>query len=191
MTHSSAFTVVFDACALYPAPLRDFLRQLALTGTFRARWTARIHDEWTRAVLRQRPDLAQALYRTRQLMDRAVPDCLVEGYEPLAAGLVLPDPDDTHVLAAAIRCGASVIVTFNERDFPAEVLALWNIEAQHPDEFADDLFDLHPAAVIEAARRQRASLKSPPMDVERYLDNLLRQGLTRTVRHLAGYRSVL
>lgn len=190
MRHSS-FTTVYDACVLYPAPLRDFLIRLALTGAFRARWTERIHDEWMRAVLLKYPDRAEALTRTRQLMNDAVPDCLVDGYEAIAQGITLPDPDDVHVLAAAIRCGASVIVTFNLKDFPAKVLAPYGIEAQHPDEFADYLFDLHPAVVVEAASRQRASLKHPPMDVDRYLDNLLRQGLTQTVKNLTGYRGVL
>lgn len=133
----------------------------------------------------------EQLERTRELMDRAVPDCLVEGHECLIPGLKLPDPDDAHVLVAAIRCGASVIVTFNLNDFPNETLGLFGIEAQHPDEFADYLFDLHPAAVVEAARKQRAALQNPTVDVDRYLDNLLRQGLTQTVKSLSAYRSVL
>ena len=72
------FTAIFDACVLYPAPLRDFLLRLAMTELFRARWTDRIHEEWMRSVLNNRKDLsAEQLERTRQLMDRAVPDCLV------------------------------------------------------------------------------------------------------------------
>lgn len=191
MRHTSAFTAVYDACVLYPAPLRDFLIRLALTGTFRARWTARIHDEWTRAVLRSRPELAGALARTRSLMDEAVSDCLVEGYEALAAGIELPDPDDAHVVAAAVRCGANVIVTFNLKDFPRSQLQPLGIDVQHPDEFADYLFDLHPDAVLEAARKQRTSLKAPPVSAERYFDVLLRQGLTRTVRNLSGFKALL
>jgi len=187
----SAFIVVYDACVLYPAPLRDFLIWLALTGTFRARWTERIHDEWIRAVLRKYPDQAEALLRTRQLMNEAVPDCVVDGYDAIAQGIVLPDPDDVHVLAAAIRCGASVMVTFNLKDFPKRVLAQYGIEAQHPDAFADYLFNLHPSAVVEAASRQRRNLKHPPLDVDRYLDNLQRQELTTTVKNLADYRNVL
>ena len=136
MRHS-AFTVVYDACVLYPAPLRDFLIRLAMTGTFRARWTERIQNEWLRSVLAKRPELRETLGRTRQLMDDAIPDCLVKGVEPIAQGLVLPDPDDVHVLAAAIRCGASVIVTLNLKDFPAQVLGQFGIEAQHPDEFVE------------------------------------------------------
>lgn len=118
-----AFTALYDACVLYPAPLRDLLLQLALTDRFRAKWTNAIHDEWIRNVLEQRPDLTAAqLQRTRELMDLHVRDCLVDGYEPLIAGLNLPDPNDRHVLAAAIHARADVIVTFNLGDFPAAVL---------------------------------------------------------------------
>ncbi|MDP3614067.1 MAG: PIN domain-containing protein, partial [Rubrivivax sp.] len=139
-----------------------------------------------------RPDLtAEQIDRTSDLMDRAIPDGLVTGHEVLIEGLTLPDPGDRHVLAAAIRCHASVIVTFNERDFPADVLGAFGLEAQHPDLFVENLFDLDPAAVVAAAQRQRQQLKNPPIDVDRYLDILLRQGLTQTVKGLAGFRGVL
>lgn len=115
----------------------------------------------------------------------------MSGHEALIDGLVLPDPDDRHVLAAAIRCHASVIVTFNERDFPTGVLDSFGLEAQHPDLFVENLFDLDQAAVVAAAQRQRRQLKNPPIDVDRYLDILLRQGLTQTVKGLAGFRGVL
>jgi len=122
MRHSP-FTVIYDACVLYPAPLRDLLMHLALTGAYRARWSVQIHDEWTRNVLKNRSDLTKdQLDRTVVAMNRAVPDCLVNDYEPLMLGLDLPDEDDRHVLAAAIKCGASVIVTYNLKDFPAEIL---------------------------------------------------------------------
>jgi len=77
------YTVVFDACVLYPAPLRDFLLRLAISGLFSAKWTKQIHDEWTRNLLESRPELRDKLPRTRQLMNSAVPDVLVTGYEPL------------------------------------------------------------------------------------------------------------
>jgi hypothetical protein len=96
------FTAIYDACVLYPASLRDFLLRLAMTELFRARWTDHIHGEWMRSVLNNRKDLtAGQLERTRQLMDQAVPDCLVTDYEDLIDSLELPDPDDRHVLAAA------------------------------------------------------------------------------------------
>ena len=81
-------------------------------------WTASIHAEWIDAVMRQRPELnGGRLERVAELMNSAVPDCLVVGFEPLEAGLAsLPDPNDRHVLAAAIHCGAQEIVTFNLRD---------------------------------------------------------------------------
>jgi hypothetical protein len=191
MRHSPS-TAIFDACVLYPAPLRDFLMWLGLSGRFRARWSQQIHEEWKRNLLLNRPDLTRAqLDRTSDLMDRAIPDGLVHGYQGLIAGLTLPDPDDRHVLAAAIRCGASVIVTFNQRDFPNELLASYGVESQHPDEFVDNLLDLDPAAVVAAAQRQRAQLKNPPADVDQYLDMLLRQGLVQTTKALSTYRLIL
>ena len=115
----ASFVAVYDACVLYPAPLRDLLLRLALTDLFRARWTERIHEEWMRSVQRDRPDLTpEQLQRTRELMDLSVPGCLVTGYEGLIENLNLPDPDDRHVLAAAIRCQAGVIVTYNLKDYP-------------------------------------------------------------------------
>lgn len=101
MRHSP-FTAVYDACVLYPAPLRDFLMWLGLSGRFRARWSAQIHDEWKRNLLLNRSDLTSAqLDRTSALMDLATPDGLVTDHEVLITGLTLPDPDDRHVLAAA------------------------------------------------------------------------------------------
>lgn len=191
MRHSS-FTAVYDACVLYPAPLRDFLMWLALSGRFRARWSLEIHNEWKRNLLKNRPDLTtEQLDRTSDLMDQAIPDACVYGYERLIEGLTLPDVDDRHVLAAAIRCNASVIVTFNQKDFPDETLGPFGIEAQHPDEFVDNLFDLDPAAVVAAAQRQRKQLKMPPMDVSTYLELLLRQGLTRSSKALTHYQAIL
>ena len=120
---SSHFTVVYDACVLYPAPLRDLLMHLALSDLYRARWSDMIHDEWTRNVLAIRPDLTQdQLKRTRQLMNTHVRDSLVSGFEYLIPSINLPDPDDRHVAAAAIHSGASLIVTFNLKDFPAHAL---------------------------------------------------------------------
>ncbi|CEL28250.1 PIN domain-containing protein [Pseudomonas fluorescens] len=191
MRHSS-FTAVYDACVLYPAPLRDFLMWLALSGRFRARWTKEIHCEWKRNLLKNRTDLTmEQLDRTSDLMDRAIPEACVIDYEDLVTGLTLPDRDDRHVLAAAIRCGAGVIVTFNLKDFPYVLLAPFGIEAQHPDEFVENLFHLDPSAVVAAAQRQRQQLKNPVMDIESFLNLLQRQGLSRSVQALASYRAIL
>jgi len=178
-------TVVYDACVLYPAPLRDFLMWLALTDLFKARWTSRIHDEWISNVLQNRPDLTvEQLTKTRNLMDRNVRDCLVTGFARLIEGLELPDPSDRHVLAAAIRCHADLIITFNLKDFPSQYLQPYGVEAQHPDEFILRLIDLHPTAVCAAANKHRSALKNPPKSREQYLDTLLKQGLSKSSAEL-------
>lgn len=105
-----AFVVLYDACVLYPAPLRDLLLRIATTGIVRARWSEAILDECFRSIAAQRPEIPpEALARTRVLMNRAAPDCLVTGYEHLIEGLDLPDLDDRHVLAAAIRANAQAM----------------------------------------------------------------------------------
>ncbi len=117
-------------------------------------------------------------------MVRAIPDCMVDGFDELVAGLVLPDPNDRHVLAAAIRAGAQTIVTFNLKDFPVERLAAYGVEARHPDDFVFDLLDLAPGAVLSAVNAQLAGLKNPPQTVEQLLDTLRSQGLGQTVARL-------
>ncbi|MDH1305677.1 PIN domain-containing protein [Pseudomonas fulva] len=191
MRHSP-FTVIYDACVLYPAPLRDLLMHLALTGAYRARWSEQIHDEWTRNVLRNRPDVSETqLYRTVGLMNRAIPDSLVNDYEPRVQGLDLPDEDDRHVLAAAIKCGASVIVTYNLKDFPAEILKRFEIEALHPDVFLSDIWDLDQAAVLKAVQKQRAALNNPVYSPRELLDILLKQRLPETVKHLSNHELLI
>jgi predicted nucleic acid-binding protein len=172
-----AFVVLYDACVLYPAPLRDLLIRVARTGVVRARWSTAILDECFSNILEQRPDLSAAqLTRTRELMVRAIPDCTVESFDDLIAGLSLPDPDDRHVLAAAIRAGAQTIVTFNLKDFPAERLASYGVEAQHPDDFVFDLLDLAPGAVLSAVNAQLAALKNPPQTIGSYSTRFVRRG---------------
>ena len=171
----------FDANVLYPSGLRNFLMHLALTGAFRAHWSADVHEEWMGNLLKNRPDLTRAkLERTRHLMDNALPDALVTGYEQLIDSIELLDRNDRHVLAAAIRCGASVIVTVNLRDFPKQALAEFSIEAQHPDDFVLAALEAFPELVVEAARNHRASLKNPPKPPDEYLAELDAQGLEKS-----------
>lgn len=163
----------FDANVLYPSGLRNFLMHLSLTGIFRAHWSAEVHDEWMRNLLKNRPDITrERLERTRRLMDKAAPDALVTGYESLIESIDLPDRHDWHVLAAAIRCGASVIVTLNLSDFPNAALAEFGIEAQHPDDFVLSLTETFPEFVLEAARTHRASLSNPSKTPDEYLAKL-------------------
>jgi hypothetical protein len=180
-----AFIVLYDACVLYPAPLRDLLVRLANTGLVRARWSETILDECFRSILEHRPDLKpEALKRTRNLMEQAVPDCIVTGFESLIGGLSLPDPDDRHVVAAAIRIGAQAIVTFNLRDFPEAQLAQYNMEAQHPDDFVLHAIDLAPGLITKVVSEQASALKNPDRTVEELLETLREQGLVRSVAKL-------
>jgi predicted nucleic acid-binding protein len=180
----------FDANVLYPAGLRNFLMYLALTGIFRAHWSAEVHEEWIRNLLKNRPDITRdKLERTRRLMEQALPDALVTGYESLIESLELPDRDDRHVLAAAIHCRANVIVTVNLEDFPRAALTPYALHAQHPDDFVMALYDNFPELVVEAATLHRASLRNPAKSAEEYLAELDRQGLSKSVTLLRGHRS--
>lgn len=173
----SGFTVVYDANVLYPSMLRDILIRLAGTGIFQARWTDTILDEVFRNLQVNRPDLdPEKLRRTRDLMCTAVDDCLVTGYEELIASLSLPDPDDRHVLAAAIRCGAQVIVTENKRDFPQDVMDRYGIEIQSADEFLCDQIDLFGPRVHQAVTYAAAAFKNPPRTIDDVLDALSKAG---------------
>ena len=179
MTDTAQKTIaVLDACVLYPPSLRDLLMRLAVAGAYEPRWTEEIHAEWTRNVLADRPDVTPVqLDRTRYLMSQAVPEGLVSGYEEIIPTLRLPDANDRHVLAAAIKAGAAVIVTFNLSDFPAAMLEAHGIEPLHPDVFLPALFDQQPDLFLRAVRAHRASLLNPPKDSEGYIQTLRVNGL--------------
>lgn len=182
----SNFIVVYDACVLFSGSMRDLLVRIATKELFRAKWTTQIHDEWSRNLMSQAKISVtrEKVDRVIQLMNSAVPDCLVEGYQDLIRGLSLPDPNDNHVLAAAIRAGASVIVTNNLRDFPSAILDQYGIEAQSPDDFIEGLFDLSEHLVIEAVREQRKSLQNPSKSPEEFLATLGKNGLIKTVKKI-------
>ncbi len=118
MSHAT-ITAILDACVLYPNGLRSLLMYLAGTDILRARWTELINEEWMRNVENNCPGMTrERTERIRNLMNAHVLDSVVTNFEDLIPGLTLPDPDDRHVLAAAIRGGADLIVTFNLADFP-------------------------------------------------------------------------
>jgi predicted nucleic acid-binding protein len=188
----ASFAVVLDANVLYPFALRDLFVELSISGLYKALWTDAIHDEWTRNLLKDRPDLDPAkLARTRALMDASGLDSRVEGYEPYIPVVRLPDPDDRHVVAAAIHSRADAIVTFNLKDFPAEDLAHHGLEAIHPDDFMAAQFDLDEAAVLTAAQQCIRRWRNPPVTPEEWLDILERNGMTKTVARLRAFAAVL
>jgi len=183
---------VLDACVLYPPSLRDLLLWLASVRVYAPRWTEQIHDEWTRNVLADQPELTAAqLDRTRRLMNQVTPECLVSGYEAHIPTLSLPDADDRHVLAAAIEAQATLIVTFNLADFPASSLGTHNVQAVHPDVFLCALFDEKPELFLRGLKAHRASLQRPSKTAEEYVATLRANGLrwlaVRVEAHLAAF----
>ncbi len=191
MNHTP-YPVVLDACVLYPSFLRDLMIRLGLTGLYQPKWSATIEDEWQRNLLANRTDLTpEQIQRTAALMNTAVPDAMITGFEPLIDSVDLPDVDDRHVVAASVRSNSEIIVTFNLKDFPAPALNAFGIEALHPDDFVMDLFDLNRALVLSAVTTQRSNLRRPPMSVDEYLEALLRQGMAQTVKELSMYRLLI
>jgi predicted nucleic acid-binding protein len=163
---------------LFPARLRDTLIRLAIAGLYRALWTDEILDECFRSIGAQRPDLdAERLARTRRLMNAAVVDALVTGYEPRISRIELPDPDDRHVVAAAVKGGATMIVTSNTKDFPRSVLEPLALVTIKPDVFLVQLLKRAPGAVIKVLKEQAAALKNPETTFEELLDSLGATGL--------------
>lgn len=176
-----AFVAFYDACVLHPQHLRDLLIRLANIGLFQAKWSAGVLDEMERSLVKRFPDVDPARFPSmRERMEGAIEDGLVSGYEILESALDLPDPDDRHVLAAAIRASAQVIVTANLRDFPRNKLAPFDIEAQHPDVFVGHIIDLAPSSALEVvgqiadATGSQGNRKLTSLDL---LDLLVRDGL--------------
>lgn len=181
------FAVIYDACVLYPAPLRDLLMRLAVTDLYQAHWTDDIHQEWINALLKTNQYPFEKLKKVKQLMDAHVRDAKVTGYEDLISALTLPDPNDRHVLAAAICCQANAIVTFNLKDFPAQALQPYSIEVIHPDDFIYYQLDLSPEIVCQAIKQQRVALKNPPKTAQEFLSILQKQQLPQTCLNLSKY----
>lgn len=184
MAGAARYTAILDANVLYPQLVRDLLLSLAACGLYHARWSADIHEEWTRNLKAKMPDLGPKVDAIVDAMNRSVPDCLVTGYERLIPVLELPDAGDRHVLAAAIVGHADAIVTFNLKDFPAEVLKAFDIEAQHPDEFVMNQLQLHEVRALTAVKEMRARWKNPSRSAEELLTLLEARGLPQTAEHL-------
>lgn len=179
MAGSYSYTVVLDACVLYPAPLRDLLLSLGTEELFRARWTATIQDEWVRNLLMNRPDIQpDALRVTVQNMNQAIEDCLIENFDYLINSLSLPDENDRHVLAAAIVGHADAIITFNLQDFPEEKVKAHGIEILHPDDFLIAQYDLSPLRVLKTVKAIRERLmKKRPKTAQEMVETYRSQGL--------------
>jgi len=175
---------LLDANVLYPARLRDLLIRLAIAGLYQARWSEQILDECFGNLIENRPDLTEdQLARTRRLMTTALPDAAVAGYEDRIEEYDLPDPDDRHVLAAAVTTGASLLVTDNLDDFPAGRIPE-GLQVVSPDEFVLALANDDLDVVVEVIEAQAAALAIPPMTTSELLDGLAAVGLVESVAQL-------
>ena len=184
MAGSARYTALLDSNVLYPAPIRDLLMSLACAGLYHARWTSKIHEEWTRNLLANRSDLGDKLPRIVALMNGAVPDCLVENYDWLIDAIDLPDANDRHVLAAAIVGHADAIVTFNSKHFPDEIASRYCIEVQHPDDFVMNQLELREIDAITAIKALRARLRNPARSAEQLIGTYEHCGLPLTASQL-------
>lgn len=150
----------------------------AVSGLIAARWTDEIHAEWTRNLLAKQPNLLpERVARTLQHMQNALPDATITNYEPLVMALKLPDPDDRHVLAAAIHAEAEALITLNTKDFPEETLRPHGIVAFTPDQLTAKLLLERPNPTCEAVQALRESFSRPPYSPSEFADRLRGVGL--------------
>jgi predicted nucleic acid-binding protein len=192
MARSANYTALLDACVLYPAPVRDLLLSLSISDLFHARWSAEIEREWVSNLLQNRSDLTTTqLEETCSLMKQAVPDCLIENYEKFIPAIHLPDENDRHVLAAAVKGGVDAIVTFNLKDFPKSVLDEYDIEAIHPDDFIMNQLELSQPAALAAVKAMRARLRNPPIRTEDFISTIERCQLVQCGGFLRRWQDLI
>ena len=185
------FVVLLDANVLFPFRKRDILLRFYHAGLYRARWSGQILDEWTRNLLSLRPDLSASISSQLDAIRREFPEALVTGYERLIEGLELPDPDDRHVLAAAILSGAQHIITENLADFPADALEPFAIEAIDADDFLSRTYDLYPTEALQVCRATRVSYRNPPFTPSEFVLDLTAKGLPKLASRLRPNRGLL
>ncbi len=155
------YTALIDANVIYAMPVLDIVLEVASTKLFRARWSDDILDEWVRNLSQNRPDIPpDKINALRNVMNQQFPGASVTGHTTLINQLDLPDPNDRHVLAAAIVGRADVIVTFNLKDFPSDKLVPFGIEAQHPDEFLNFQRTLNETLFLTCIKEIRTVAKS-------------------------------
>jgi hypothetical protein len=170
---------LYDACVLYPFHLRNVLIQCAVDGLVDARWTDDIHAEWIGNLAANSPGTPlKRLEATRHLMKAVLPDANVAGHRALIADLSLPDPDDRHVLAAAIAGKASLIVTWNLKHFPAAALQQHGVAGISPDDFLVGLHSTYRNELIASVKRARLNLRKTLPSAEEFIDALETRGLT-------------
>jgi hypothetical protein len=178
---------VFDACILYPFHLRNILVEAATDRLVAARWTDEIHDEWMRNLASVRGVQMAKLQRLRQVINEALPAATVTGYEEHIAAVSLPDPDDRHVVAAGITAGATLILTWNLRHFPAKELQKFGLRRETPDDFLSCLYDEVPDLVISSLAKARRNLTKSNVSALDFIGILDRQRMVQLAMRVQGH----
>lgn len=180
-----AFAAFIDTCVLYGSTLNDLLLWLAEGGAFRPLWSEGVMAEL-------RDNLIQAghnpilIDRRLDTMRAVFPDAMVDGYEQLVDGMTC-DPKDRHILAAAVRANAEVLVTFNLGDFPGPSTESFEIEIVHPDFFLLDQLDLYPRLTLDTLARLTAIYEAPPVTMSELLEILERSGVPKFVEEVRRF----
>lgn len=183
MIHSVRFTAVLDTNVIYPVIIRDLLLWFAHYDLYTPKWSAHIFDEWKQVMIRKGVE-EEEVSRRIQAPNRAFPDAFVQHYEGIIPNLILPDPKDCHVLAAASKANANIIVTNNIKDFPKEYLQTFGLAVKSADDFLTDIIDLNPQVSIQAFREMVLHKKNPKLEEYTVLDQLRRCGLPDTANYL-------
>lgn len=186
MAGHNRYTALLDANVLYSVAISDALMEVAATGVYAAKWSQKIDEEWVRNLAKNKDRPEYDFHTRRDLMHEACPDWEVieDGWKTIEPCLQLPDPNDRHVLAAAIAGHADSIVTINIKDFPDSVLDPLGITVLHPDEFLLQQLELEPLVVLPAFKAMRARLKNPAYTPEKFVDVMERNGLIQTAAFL-------
>lgn len=183
MIHSIRFTCVLDTNVIFPLQIRDLLFWFAHFELYTPKWSEHIFDEWAEVMRRQNVNEMEILKRI-EIANKAFPDAMVKHYAPLIVGLNLPDEKDRHVLAAAIKSNANIIVTNNLKDFPKEYLDTFGLKAKGVDDFIIDIIDLNHDKAVYAFREMVLNRKNPEMDEFEVLSILRRNGLKNSADYL-------
>lgn len=183
MIHSVRFTCVLDTNVIYPIEIRDLLFWFAHCELYTPKWSEHIFDEW-KAVMKRKNIPEKEIQKRIIKSQLAFPDAFVKNYSGLIKTLKLPDPKDRHVLAAAIKTNANIIVTNNIKDFPKDYLASFSLAAKTADDFLTDIIDLNPTQALEAFKEMVLNRKNPDLDEFQVLDILRKRSLHNTADFL-------
>ena len=191
MAGSAKYTAILDANVLYPNTLRNLLLSLASDGLYHVKWTTEITQEWSRNLVADRPDIASKIDRLVELVNLSVQDCLVEGYEYIIPTIELPDLNDRHIVAAAVVGHADAIVTFNLKDFPAELIDKFGVDVQHPDDFLMNQLQLRQFDALEVMRKVRGRYRNPQLSAKEFIELVSRNGLPQTAQYLQTHMGLI